>query len=195
MDMFSGVPMNHFDASEVSWDDIHQTGKILELEGKKPNHSLIRMKFEAEGLATYDFLTELPGNVEPISWADHNPEPEVVMQIASWALHQSVEIRNQIFEFLESPSDPEATKIINALVKLGVIEAPTPTRRREVPLSDFILKELDRKRYLSIDDIYELEYLITSKRPRAALRQALRRLINTNRVMEDNFGRFYATGY
>ena len=181
----------HFDVSEVTFDDIHQTGELLKLQGKTPNHSLIRTKLSNEGLLTYDFLEELPPQAEPICWADHNPDPEIVFQLANWALQQSAEIREKILDFLDYPTDQQADQIIEFLSDQGLLPEPSPPLHREQSLADIIYHELETRKQMTIEQIYELEYVICSKRPRAAIRQALRRLLDKESIKRDPHGNYF----
>lgn len=175
---------------QVDQEDVLQEGQILKLLGKTPNHSIIRKRMGST-LPVFDFSTELPLSAEPIPWRDYNPDPEVILLLADWALDQSADIQNRIFDFLESPSSREADQLIEELIRRGLAEETPKEKRKELPLRELILKELKRRTSMTLDEILELSYLIISKRPAAALRTALRRLINSDLVIEKE-GKYYA---
>ena len=171
-------PQNNLgiDISRWSYDDLEQEARLQLLTTAIVASKLwLTKRFESNCWLLYSSDLELPRNAEPVEWADHNPDPEIIYELAKWALHQSEIIQNQVYDFLDNPSDQKADHLIKELNLKEPEKLPQPS------LAGIILRELLRGPK-TIDQLYELEELIIAKRPRAAIRQALRRLEIENKV-------------
>jgi hypothetical protein len=170
--------------------DIEQEAELLRLEGKTPNKSIIKKRLQGDNPdLTYDFTEELNGS-KP-NWRTYNPDPDAIKQLAKWALRQSDEIRDEIFEFIDNPTDKRVDEIIKKLIDLSILseaalEEHRSTLRHKGSIADMLLRELSATGPRTEEELYSLEATIQSKRPRAAIRQTLRRLVKTEKVKLEN---------
>ena len=160
--------------------DIEQEYQILLWQGKKPSRKLLYLKAKRYEASLFDFTTDL-SYAQAIDWAETPvPSAEAFEQITTWALSQSETIQAMVFSFLEDPTD---TGLHQILKTTGL--KPAEKLPAEQSLTDKILEFCQDNR--SIAEIYELgRNLLTSKRPEAAVRQALRRLIKSGKIEESD---------
>ena len=111
--------------------------------------------------------------------------------MAKWALTQSDEVRDEILDFIENPTNDRVDEILKRLVDLSVlseeaIEAHRSTLRPKGSIADMVLRELSATGPRTKQELYQIEANLTSKRPRAAIRQTLRRLVKQGQVEKHN---------
>lgn len=167
----------------VTKEDIDQEMELLRLQGKNPSRAVVYRKFSRfEGLLFDSIGTpDIPG-AEPVPWAgDPIPSLEVMTQLVGWALEQSIQIQQAVLSFLEGRSNEKET--LDQLISLGVISRSNrrymkATRDFSYTMTDVILKKFEENGEVDIYDLYQsAREFLSSKRPEAAVRQIVRRLI------------------
>lgn len=155
----------------ITEEDILQEHRIRQYLEQPSSKRILRLKF-----GRYQDLcfTNVPVGAIPLF--AHESWEEKINLIIDWAEKQEKEIRCLVLTFIEDPSDENADNIISLL--------PSHIRKKREPISrkslkDLLLFEIRRKKELQQEDLYDLarKFLVNSKRPEAAVRQALRVLV------------------
>lgn len=183
--------LNHFIVPPISPQDIDQEVELLKLEGvENPKRSLIYKRMMHSELS----FDEIPDfiSVQPI--LDTTPEVDfqVTERLIEWALDQEDEIQTLIFNFLDEPTERSLKKTMKKLSQRGV-ELHEVTSHRGVSLTDIIRHEIISAP-CTIDYLYQVaRNLHPSRRPEAAVRTILRKLISLEEVVIDGT-RYHYTG-
>jgi len=155
----------------ITEEDILQEHRIRQFLEQPSSKRILRLKF-----ARYQDLcfSNVPVGALPL-FASESWEKKMEL-IIDWAETQNAEIQGLVLKFIADPSDENADYIISLL--------PSQIRRKREPvnrrsLKDLLLFEIGRKEFLYQEDLYSLarKFLVNSKRPEAAVRQALRVLV------------------
>lgn len=178
----------------VTKEDLDQEMELLRLQGKNPSRSIVYKKLSRYESLLFDSIgtPDIPG-AEPIPWeGEPTPTLEIMTQLISWAIQQSIQIQNVVLSFLEGRSDESET--VEKLISLGIISRQNKRLLRSggeftLSLTDIILKKLEESVQVNIKDLYRSAREFTvSKRPEAAVRQIMRRFIRlgiVTRISED----------
>lgn len=161
-------------------DDVNQEAALLRLQGKNPRLSLLRKRMSHEE----DTFDEVPFGSAPL-WEDPGYDQSVTDQLVEWALSQSLDIADRIFEFLEQPSDEDLPPLFKYLVRSGItLHQPKSSAQSsaQILLSALRVRPHDPGELAQI-----IRSLYPSKRPEALVRQFLRRYQKSGilRVEED----------
>jgi len=151
--------------------DIDQEAELLKLQGKKPNRTFIRRRYQRFHNALL-FWDEVPASAEPMQWEEPVlPDPSTIEKLVNWAIEQGEEITEQILFFLDNPTE-EVLKVLMEDLELKPLEA-----RRGPSLTNTIISYLEQPEGCTLDTLYSLARKIhTARRPESAVRQILRRL-------------------
>lgn len=170
----------------VADEDLAQEAALLRLCGKTPSLSILRRR--AQRYEALLFADELPAHATEMDWgSDPIPSMQTLEQLTGWALHQSAQVAEMVFNFLEQPTDHTLTEVLKELRDQGVVQPadPSPQPTGNGSLTEAILNLL-RHRPHSQDELYSFARdSIISKRPEAAVRQILRRLIRAGQVTKE----------
>lgn len=127
-------------------------------------------------------------SVPAFYYEDRSEEDREILK--EWALNQSDELRTLTLLFLDSPTDEMADTIINLLPnRLKEKKRSNRLQRGKTSLTDLIISSL-RNSEKTKDELYNMarSFLVTSKRPEAAVRQTLRVLSKKGLVSVDRSG-------
>jgi hypothetical protein len=116
------------------------------------------------------------------------PPPETIERLVSWALEQITPVQQVIWAFLEEPEE-RLIETLSELEKRGVIEGSRTRGRRPSPL----VAKLRGALPATAEELYALaESLHRASRPKAAVRQFLRRSLKEGTIREvEQDGRIY----
>lgn len=173
-------PFN-LDLPPVSSDDLEQEAALLRLQGvQNPSKRLIHKRLSrAEGI-----FSEIPLGSAPLWSEEPVPDRNVTEALVDWALQQSDEISDIVFNFLDHPEDQDLDEVIASLKTLGVEIYSFKRKKQSTPrsLTQIIIAEL-KKHPQTTQALYELARNIQpTRRPEAAVRQILRRLDKSGEV-------------
>jgi hypothetical protein len=161
-------------------EDVKQEAALLRLQGKNPKLSLLRKRMDHQE-GTFD---EVPFGASSL-WEDPGYDQSVTDRLVEWALSQSLDIADRIFEFLEAPSDEDLPPLFKYLVRSGItLYQPKSSTQSSAQ----ILLSALRVRPHDPDELVQIiRSLYPSKRPEALVRQFLRRYQKSGilRVVED----------
>ena len=166
---------------EISEDDVLQEQALLILESKGrviPRKDFIRKRLQTvmgpEGL-----YRGIPRNASNILGSETQTDPEVIRKLLEWAIEQGEEAEEIVTEFLQNPSESNLKICIKKLVNRDLI--PEYDFKKDIPdetpsLASLLARQLKKLREMSMEDLYKLaEDEHPSRRPRAAVRQTIRR--------------------
>lgn len=184
---------SQFIIPSVSKSDVDQQMALLVLEGIiNPSRSVVIRQLKYQDRA---FLTDFDGH-EEITQLWHEPnhseaQLQAIEQIVRWASKQSDQVRIEVFKFLDDPSFKNLQETLDQLYNLGIIKKKSsrnPNRsNHQSSLTDMILHSLEFPQPL--EELMELGRMnSTSRRPEAAVRQALRRLKRKGTIIETSPG-------
>lgn len=168
-------------------EDISQEAAILQWQGKVPNRKILRQRAARFEALLFDFSTDVPG-AEPFQWSDSPvADQETLQALTSFALSQSGTLQSIIFNFLEDPTEANLESALKLLQTAGVIrtdkEKPAP---KPISLAEALLRYITEKDR-TMSELYDFSRsFITSRRPEAAVRQTVRRLLKKNLIEENN---------
>lgn len=172
---------------EVDPQDINQEIELLKLEGiKNPSRSLIERRMKNHQPLLFGITTESFIN-EPLPWQTRSiTSLEDTSALTEWALSKSDRIQDLILNFLEEPKEDEVDQIISQLEKEG-IEIHRSISIKEIPLWKQLLDQIQDRGFCTISELYEYgrSYITFSKRPEAAVRQAIRRLLKAGLIIKE----------
>ena len=131
---------------------------------------------------------EVPFDARPL-FAGSKDLGETHSILQTWAASQEDPIRSLVLAFLDDPTDEEADRIIKLLPYNH--EQRARRKRKRSSLVQVILKAI-KSAPRDKTDLYASgrEFLVNSKRPEAAVRQALRTLQRRG-LIEERSGFFY----
>lgn len=149
-------------------DDLQQQAELLRLEGKTPNMGILRKRM----LHQEETFDDVPFGAQGL-WEEPGYDHSVTEKLVDWALAQSLEIADRIFEFLEEPTEEDLPKLISFLGKSGVTihKASAP----KISSASILLKALAIRPQEPEELVKIIRSLNPSKRPEALVRQFLRR--------------------
>lgn len=182
--------------SEISPEDVEQEAALFEWlhreEGKRANKAIIKRNL---GKIHREYLFSTWSDTYTlIEWQSAHPEvPQVTIErIVNWAIEQSEDIQEKVFQFLESPSEEELKGLLMFLKKTGTIEKVPNLKKmgaKSVSLRVLIMNLLEDGQPHSVQSLYELaRSTMNSARPESAVRQAIRRLLRAKTVFEPELG-------
>lgn len=156
-------------------DDLKQEAALLRLQGKTPNMGLLKKRMAHE-MDTFD---EMPMGASLIF-----DEPEydfsVTEQLVSWALDQSLEIADHVFEFLEDPSDEDLPPLLNFLKKAGV--QIHQVKKQTQSSAQVLINALKVRPHDPGELVQIIQSINPSKRPEALVRQFIRRYQRSGQI-------------
>jgi hypothetical protein len=157
-------------------EDLDQEIELLKLEGvKNPKRSLIYKRM----LHKEQIFDEIPEGVIVQTLIDPTPEsdPEVIERLVEFALDQEIELQTVILDFLDNPSEQSLQETLQKMSLLGFELFELPEIPKPKTLTQIISETLS-KGALTLDELYGLaRSLHPSKRPEAAVRTVLRKLL------------------
>lgn len=171
-------------------DDLHQEAEVLRLLGKTPNLSILRKKMKRNPAFLHPFDQDIPTAVPLELLTDPVPSLDVIERLTTWAMDQSADIAEMIYQFLEDPRDEVLSDVISSLTKRGTIEK-TEALRPKKPLSvvSMVLQYLESRFYCTKEELYEyVRSIHVSERPEATTRQLIRRLLKEQKIKEISNG-------
>lgn len=163
-------------------EDLQQEAALLKLMGKEPSMAILLKKHQT----FQEYLFDQPAeNAIPLSWGRVIPPEETLEQLILWAMDQSEKVQQLVFQLLEHPNEKTLKFVMKKLTLEGVIlHEAEPVK--ELSFTQMVLNLLE-KDPRSLEDLYEFaRNTITSRRPEAAVRQIIRRLIKENQLEEVN---------
>lgn len=170
----------------VEKEDIDQEIELLKLEGKVPSRAVLYKKFSRYEGVLFDSIGSPDLSGQP-PWASAQYSSlETINRIVDWSLVQSDMVQSLVLEFLDS--EIEVDEVITILVKEGVITKPKKyPKLPTITLTDEILALFSERREIHIYDLYEMarEFNSSSKRPEAAVRQIIRRLVRSGVITKE----------
>lgn len=175
------------DFPAVDQEDVWQEIRIWSWMhgGRKPSRRVIEAKLAGEvRTATYGEVPE-----EGQSPWQHPPVPsaETISKIVEWALEQADPVQKAIWGFLEVPEE-RLEPTLDLLGALGLLKGQKQSKAPKGSLQALVFRSLPA----TLPELYELarQEMTTSKRPEAAVRQAIRTLVGKGKVYERD-GRFF----
>ncbi len=171
-------------------DDVDQEMELLRLEGKVPNRSIILKKMLRYDALLYDFSNPAIDSCD-VLWPGNSESQanlEAIEILVDWALTQSDQISKLIFDFLSD--DITIDDVMKELKDHRIVRSTkTSEYQPRTTLTEVILNHLDEHE-MSIYSLYDLgrNFLHNSRRPEAAVRQILRRLIQREVVKKEYIG-------
>jgi len=181
-------------------DDIDQEIALLKLQGvPNPSRSIVSKRLANDDRAyLVDDFTNLP-SVLPLFGSDNftGERMEAITNLLEWAAKQADYIETAIHDFLEDPSEASLRIIMGILedAQLLMISAFDKHKKpKKLTLTELIRRSL-RSGSCSIEQLYILgrENSPQSKRPEAAVRQALRRMERLGEVNQNKWGEYFIT--
>lgn len=181
---------------QVEGADLKQEMAILTWLGRKPRKDLVYRRLHAAGGTYLLFGDEealgTEGAVQPMPWSIE-PEPRVPTPaeiLTDWAADKHPSVQRLIESFVEDPREDDLPQIIRTLRRRNLLAAkPSPGKSGGSPLAVgsliqtlYTAIQQDPK---TIEELYTLTRQVHSaKRPEAACRQALRRLLSQNLIQK-----------
>lgn len=184
--------------SDIEKEDVEQEYAILAWKfrgtDKVPSRKLIywRMKSKAREYLYWDEVPVGSSYINPVD-EELTPSVEVIEALVAWASKQELRIRDKVLEFLDNPSDSDLHHLLTLLRQAGLLaadfspqgepKAPRSIGSRKGTLVQLVLKALELPTTKA--DLYNMaRQLVHSRRPEAALRQTLRRLLEEKLIIE-----------
>ena len=192
---------NELTFGEIDPRDLDQESELLKLLGKQAHRGLLLRKAERESNHLL-FGDEVPDLAEPMGWTQSPiPDLEQLQEIVDWAINQGEEIAQRVFTFLDDP-DPASLKALLAHLKeQGVLtEEKTPSENTPNSLAALVLRSAGSQKGDKVgvtkEELYQLARdMHIARRPEAAIRQLLRRLLKEGKLKEvtDQHGQLHYT--
>lgn len=187
-------------------DDVKQEARIIKWQkGITPNRKLIQKRLSSQFThLLFSDESDLPHSSR-ILWENEEdkPEEEPATRLRRWADEQPEPIPSLIREFLEHPEEQGESlpKIIRILRRKGLIAQPPVFRKstaRPQPVVGqlsgtliHLLYEAIQQQPRTMEELYQLTSQVhQAKRPEAACRQAIRRLMRQNLIQKRLDGRY-----
>jgi hypothetical protein len=149
-------------------EDLAQEAELLRLQGITPNMSLLRKRM----LHQEDTFDDIPLGSSSL-WEEPGYDYSVTERLVEWALTQSLEIADRIFEFLEEPLEEELPKVLKFLSNSGI--PIYKAEKTSMSSAQILLKALEVRPLLPEELTQIVRGLNPSKRPEALVRQFIRR--------------------
>ena len=181
---------------QVSNEDVEQEAELLKLEYDRnplrgtpnPSKRVIRMKLEGRNSAMS--FGEQPKGSTPVQPYDVREDRlKAIGELLQFAEESGdTEIEGIIHEFLLEPDEHNLVITINRLSKFGVIsetyeEIKMSTVEQPSSLADLLRRQLQSEGSMTYDELYEIAQMNhNSNRPRAAVRQTIRRFKDSGEV-------------
>lgn len=171
--------------AQVLDEDIDQEVELLRLLGvAHPNKRLVALKLQAQQneLLFSDLSQE--GSVSLIG-TEPEPSPRAITELLHLARAQPL-LASAIYAFLEDPEE-KFEETLKVLKHFGFIKSLTQVRKQQKQsggsVAQMILRLLEAEGVQSKDQIMEaVAPHHMAKRPAAAIRTSLRRLLETNKI-------------
>ncbi len=170
----------------INKEDIEQEVAIRTWLGLKTSRRILWLKARRYREVLLDDFPSI--SIPVFHYEDHSTADREILR--EWAMTQPQALRDMTLKFLESPDDLQADAIINLLPnRLKEKKGSIRHRERKTSLTDLILNSLKNSEQTK-DDLYNMarSFLISSRRPEAAVRQTLRVLTRKGVISVDRSG-------
>ena len=175
----------------IDSDDLQQEMAILRFQGKRPKRDLVYRRLQSQSGDVWLFNEDTFSNEATLEspWIGTEiREPSPAELLSNWSRDQHPRIQRLIVEFLNDPDDEHLSRTLRVLRRMGIVpRTPRSLMTQKIAESSGSLITLLYQRIKespqTIDSLYALTRSVhKAKRPEAACRQALRRLMRQNLI-------------